>query len=86
MKDQPPQGGQRVDVVTPGLPFILEKPFLAFCGAHYYPNGGWGDVVDYFDTVEDALAALLNSRLETDWWHIVDIRTGQIVRKREMSQ
>ena len=36
------------------IPFVLEKPFLAFCGAHFYPRGGFGDVVDYFDTVEGA--------------------------------
>ena len=66
------------------VPFVLEKPFLAFCGAHFYPSGGWRDVVDYFDTVENALAALLSSEFDTDW--VVDIRTGQIVKEEKRAK
>lgn len=78
-----PAGIVRGDVAASELPFVMEKPFLAFCGAHYYPRGGWGDVVGYFDSVEDALAAMLSGRFDIDWWHVVDIRTGQVVRQKE---
>jgi hypothetical protein len=73
-------------VASSEVPFVLEKPFLAFCGAHFYPRGGWGDVVDYFDTVENALAALLSGDFDTDWWHVVDIRTGQIVKEKKRAE
>lgn len=46
-------------------------------GDTYYPNGGWEDFIDDFDSIEEALArATKNGR---DWFHIVDTETAKII-------
>lgn len=52
------------------------KRFALFAGASYYPCGGWRDLMGYFDTAEDALCA---DRSYKDWWHVVDLTSGEIV-------
>ncbi len=59
------------------------KPFILFAGSDYYPCGGWEDYVDSFLTVESALEGAANT--SGDWWHIVDVRTGEIVKERKHS-
>ena len=46
------------------------KPML-FVGDDYYPLGGWRDFKGFFDTVEDAKAAVLKEDLGLCWAHIV---------------
>jgi hypothetical protein len=55
------------------------KRFLLFSGDHYYPSGGWDDMVGDFDTPEDATAKgqELLRQLKTDWFHVVDMETGE---------
>lgn len=50
---------------------FIEKPILLFAGAQYYPNGGWGDFVGAFRSLEGALEAAANTKC--DWWHIISI-------------
>lgn len=45
---------------------------LLFAGEYYYPAGGWNDLVDSFETVEAAKAAIDGTRrmVEVDgYWH-----------------
>ena len=60
--------------------------FALFAGPHYYPYGGWGDLVGIFDTIEDAKARLeagtnpgkpYNGRY--DWHQIVNLSTHEEV-------
>lgn len=61
------------------------KRFLLFAGDYQYPDGGWNDFRHSYDTLEEARTE--GGRLSTpdkdthrhskDWWHIVDIETGE---------
>lgn len=57
----------------------MNRPFLLFAGAYYYPSGGWGDYRDAYSTLEAALEAAANT--SCDWWHIVDVRSLAIVKE-----
>lgn len=52
------------------------KRFLLF-SYDYYPEGGWRDFYDSFDTLEDAHEA--SQTLTLNLWHIVDSKTWKIV-------
>lgn len=53
------------------------KRYLLFCGFQYYPGGGWNDFEGDYDTTKEALSDIGE---EDDWYHIVDIKTGAIVK------
>jgi hypothetical protein len=59
----------------------MEKPFLLFAGAHYYPGGGWHDFHDAFGTEAEARAWL--QAADVEWGQIVDVRTHTIVHAVE---
>ena len=52
--------------------------FLLFAGDTYYPSGGWRDLEGNFETLEQAEAAA--EELDPDWWHIVDMESGESVK------
>lgn len=54
------------------------KRYQVFSGYNYYPSGGWEDHLGSADTMEEAFIEAANSR--GDWWHIVDMETGDIVQ------
>lgn len=54
------------------------KNFLVFIGSHYYPDGGWEDFKQSFDSEEEALSYISNQ--DGDWWQIVDVQSGKIVK------
>lgn len=56
----------------------MVKRYALFSGYHYYPNGGWEDFKGFFESVEDAAASLVGKR--ADWWHVVHIATGEVVK------
>lgn len=53
------------------------KRYIVFDFDHYYPNGGLGDIVGSFDTVEEASEAYLACKgdefyvLDRDTWKII---------------
>jgi hypothetical protein len=49
------------------------KRFLLFAGDNYYPEGGWDDFINSFDTLEEVE---LNLGV-CDWFHVVDSTTGE---------
>lgn len=51
--------------------------YLAFCGDHYYPEGGWRDYVGAFDTVDEARAA--TAPAVKGWWQVVDRANACVV-------
>ncbi len=53
------------------------KRYLLFKGDSHYPSGGWKDLYGSFDSISGALKELGG----VEWWHIVDTRTGKIVRQ-----
>lgn len=53
------------------------KRFLVFAGPLYYPRGGWEDFKGDYDTIESIPLEDLSTHY---WYHIVDTKTGQIVK------
>ena len=60
------------------------KRFLVFAGNNYYPGGGWTDFRKDADTIEAAreLAEVRGVYGTSDWVHVVDTQTGEIVWER----
>ncbi len=48
---------------------------MVFTYSEYYPNGGWCDFLDSFDSLEDAIKAAVTD----DHQHVVDLETGLMV-------
>jgi hypothetical protein len=53
------------------------KRYWLFAGSVYYPQGGISDLVDSFDTIEEARTAFDESGEE--WAQIVDSQSASIV-------
>lgn len=51
--------------------------YLLFAGYDYYASGGWRDFQGGYLTLDEAIAAGINSA--DDWMHIVDSETLTIV-------
>ncbi len=60
------------------------KRFLLFSSVNFEPKGGWGDFVCSFDLEEEAFLFVDSDYGKNYcwWWHIVDLTTGKIVRKK----
>jgi hypothetical protein len=52
---------------------------VLFAGDSYYPSGGWNDVIEKFESCDEAINAMRASNKEFDWWHLVDLTTDSIV-------
>ena len=52
------------------------KNFLVFMGQNYYPNGGWDDFIDSFNTDEEA-SHYIHERAPgyANWAQVVDTTT-----------
>lgn len=55
--------------------------YLLFAGNMYYPYGGWNDLVDSYETIEDAVEFAKEKNFE--WWHVVDPSFGIVSNKEE---
>ena len=56
------------------------KRYIAFAGDIYYPSGGMDDIVGFFDTVEEARAAINGKQQPGDRWgwsQILDCETQE---------
>jgi len=66
---------------------LVVKRFLVFAGYNYYPDGGWDDFVEQYDSSEEAQESVtehLNPPFNNpkyspkhDWAHVVDTETGR---------
>ena len=52
------------------------KRFAVFSGDWYYPRGGWRDYQGSYETLDGAVEAPISG----DWFHVVDLATGQVFR------
>ena len=56
----------------------LLKRYALFAGRDYdWTAGGWDDFFDSYDSIAEASLAGIESR--QDWWHVVDLHTGEKV-------
>jgi hypothetical protein len=62
---------------------MLPKKYALFIGDNYYPRGGWKDFSGYYDERHEAVAAgeakVNEDRYWNDWYHVVDLTTGDEV-------
>ena len=65
------------------------KRYLVFGGDYHYPNGGFGDLINFFDDKQEAMneveSNLRNEELDDDndwkyfdWGQVVDKDTGEV--------
>lgn len=60
------------------------KPFLVFAGDERgHPAGGWNDFQGSFPTLSDALIFVAEPPDVLEWFQVVDIRLGKIVKRGE---
>jgi len=62
------------------------KRYLVFCGAHYYPCGGWCDFHAAFDSLDEAQNAIISIKNKggfdrCEWIQIVDLQTMEIIEE-----
>ena len=59
---------------------FLVKRYLLFWCAQYYPSGGWDDLLDSFDSVEEAYKEIIKRNHPRDLWfgdfQLIDVQTG----------
>jgi len=62
------------------------KRYILFAGNQYYPMPGCDDIVNSFDTIEEAtdLLPVLKDYGMCDWACILDIKTGKIIHLKEI--
>lgn len=46
--------------------------YLVFIGDHYYPSGGWRDLLGIYATLDEARSSLRLTPYP-DWWMIVEL-------------
>lgn len=51
--------------------------FALFAGSYYYAIGGWNDYIGTYGTESEAVKVAAEEGCE--WWHVVDLSTGDIV-------
>jgi hypothetical protein len=58
--------------------------FLLFSGSFFYADGGWFDYKGSYSSIDEAVGEIEGPNIKSsdkDWWHIVDSRTRQIVKR-----
>lgn len=51
--------------------------YLLFAFDSYYPQGGWTDFINSFDSLDEAIQS--GMMLERDYFQVVDIESGEMV-------
>ena len=64
------------------MPTKKLKRYLLFGGDNYYPSGGADDLLGDYETVDLANEDAGNND-SIDWFHVLDIETGEIVSDSE---
>lgn len=65
----------------------IEKPFVIFGGECFYPIGGWSDHKGQAATKDEAILkvkALVVNGGDIQWWHIIDVRNGNMVARSKV--
>src|SRR5688572_7629062 len=63
----------------------LMKQFLLFAGTESVPDNGASGFVADFDSAVDALLFLVDHRVRSQWWHVLDTKTGEVVERSHVS-
>ena len=60
------------------------KQFLLFAGRDSAKTVGVNGFVGDFDSVADAFLSLLDNQTPSEWWHVLDTKTGEVIERRHI--
>lgn len=58
---------------------MKKSGFLLF-GGEDPPSGGWKDLIGWYGSEDHAMEDL--ALYDVEWWHLVDLESGQITSRR----
>jgi hypothetical protein len=61
------------------------KQFLLFAGPEGATENGVSGFVADFDCAVDALLFIVDCRVPAEWWHVLDIKSGEVVERHNVS-
>jgi hypothetical protein len=60
------------------------KQYLLFAGAEDSTTVGVQGLVGDFDSVAEAFLSLVDNQTPSEWWHVLDTRTGEVIERRHI--
>jgi len=60
------------------------KQFLLFAGTDSAKTEGVRGFVGDFDSVAEAFLSLVDHQTPSEWWHILDTKTGEVTERRHL--
>jgi endonuclease IV len=60
------------------------KQFLLFAGTEAAKASGMNGFVADFDSAAEAFLSLVDQQTASEWWHILDTQTGEVVERRHI--
>ena len=60
------------------------KQYLLFAGRQDGNNKGVHGLVGAFDSFAEAFVSLVDQQAASEWWHVLDTKTGEVVERRHL--
>jgi hypothetical protein len=60
------------------------KQFLLFAGTEATKAPGVTGFVNDFDSAAEAFLSLVDQQTPSEWWHILDTQTGEVIERRHI--
>ena len=60
------------------------KQFLLFAGTEAMKASGMNGFVADFDSAAEAFLSLVDHQTPSEWWHILDTQTGEVIERRHI--
>jgi hypothetical protein len=60
------------------------KQYLLFAGTETNKTGGLHGFAGDFDTVTEAFLSLVDQQTASEWWHVLDTKTGEVYERRHI--
>ena len=62
----------------------MMKQFLLFAGSESAKADGVRGFVGDFDSAAEAFLSLVDHQTPSEWWHVLDTKTGEVIERRHM--
>ncbi|MBM1171398.1 hypothetical protein [Microvirga arabica] len=60
------------------------KRFLLFAGTETSKNVGANGLAGDYETALEAYVSLVDNQTPSEWWHILDTQTGEVIERRHL--
>ena len=60
------------------------KQFLLFAGKDGSKTTGVNGFAGDFDSVAEAFLSLIDQQTPSEWWHVLDTKTGEVIERRHI--